>query len=160
MMNRDWDWSWNDLRECQKLWGGLCILYRTYTVGEAPPLTTIQNTQASRALPRVFDTPSRHSNFNSNSNPNLNSQFTKFNASYPTCHLPYLSLKAIDDEMFHLIDHLSRGRAGLPCWGALDALWQLAWLAFWSFLCCSVPFCFLCFASKSFLDNFGLQNHF
>ena len=38
--NRNWDGSWNDLRECQKLWGGLCILYRTYTGGEAPPITT------------------------------------------------------------------------------------------------------------------------
>ena len=40
-------------------------------------------------LPRVFVTPSSHSNFNSNSNPNLNSKFTKFNeftlpVIYPT----------------------------------------------------------------------------
>ena len=38
------------MRECQKLWeklwGGLCILYPTYTGGEAPPIRTIQNAQA------------------------------------------------------------------------------------------------------------------
>ena len=57
--NRNWDGSWNDLRECQKLWGGLCILYRTYRVGEVPPMTTIQNTQASPellTLPQVIPT--------------------------------------------------------------------------------------------------------
>ena len=47
------------------------------------------------SLPRVFDTPSSHSNFDSNSNPNLNSKFTKFNKIYPTCHLPYLPLKSM-----------------------------------------------------------------
>ena len=44
--NWNWDESWNDLRECQKLWGCLCILHRTYTGGFAPPITTMQNTQA------------------------------------------------------------------------------------------------------------------
>ena len=119
--NWDWDWSWNDLRECQKLWGGLCILYRTcrheglsqtspfsptwhlalgILVREAksPP---ISYEAKYTSLPRVFDTPSSHSNFNSNSNPNLNSKFTKFNEIYPTCHLPYLSLKSNNKEYGH-----------------------------------------------------------
>ena len=51
--------SWNELRDCQKLWGCLCILYRTYTGGEAPPITTIQNTQAAPeclTLPQVIPT--------------------------------------------------------------------------------------------------------
>ena len=39
------------------------------------------------SLPSVFDTPSSHSNFNSKSNPNLTSKFTKFNEIYHTCHL-------------------------------------------------------------------------
>ena len=43
--NWNWDGSWNDLRECQKLWGGLCILHRTYNGSEAPPITIMQNTQ-------------------------------------------------------------------------------------------------------------------
>ena len=34
------------MRECQKLWGGLCMLYHAYTGGEAPPIIAIQNTQA------------------------------------------------------------------------------------------------------------------
>ena len=42
----NWNWSWNGLRECQKNLGGL------------PP-------------PRFFDTPSSHSNFNSNSIKNV-----------------------------------------------------------------------------------------
>ena len=45
--NWNWDGSWNDLRECQKLWGGLCILHRTYTTytgGEVPPITKMQHT--------------------------------------------------------------------------------------------------------------------
>ena len=57
--NWNWDGSWNDLRECQKLWGGLCILYRTYTGGEAPSIIIIQNTQASPeflTLPQVIPT--------------------------------------------------------------------------------------------------------
>ena len=39
--------------------GGLCILYRTYTGGEAPPITAIQNTQAPPeflTLPQVIPT--------------------------------------------------------------------------------------------------------
>ena len=47
------------MRECEKLWGGLCILYHTYTGGEAPPLTSIHNTQASPdflTLPQVIPT--------------------------------------------------------------------------------------------------------
>ena len=34
----DWNWnlSWNDLRECPKLWGGLCILYGSSRGGFAP----------------------------------------------------------------------------------------------------------------------------
>ena len=78
--NWNWDGSWNDLRECQKLWGGLCILYRTYrhevlgiwhwhtwhwhlgityTGGEALSIIMIQNTQASPeflTLPQVIPT--------------------------------------------------------------------------------------------------------
>ena len=57
--NWNWDGSWNDLRECQKLWGGLCILYRTYTGGEAPPYN--YNTKYTSPL-RFFDTPSIDSN--------------------------------------------------------------------------------------------------
>ena len=45
--NWNWDGSWNDLRECQKLWGGLCILYCSYRGGFAPCISTVQNTQAS-----------------------------------------------------------------------------------------------------------------
>ena len=95
--NLDWDWnwngSWNDLRECQKLWGGLCVLQYSYGGG----LRALYKYGAKyTSLPRVFDTPSSHSNFNSN--PNLNSKFTKCNEFYPAYHLPYgpyLSLKSI-----------------------------------------------------------------
>ena len=59
--------------------------------GQSPPYN--YNAKYT-SLPRVFDTPSSHSNFNSNSNPNLNSKFTKFQEIYPPCHLPYLSLKS------------------------------------------------------------------
>ena len=55
----NWDGSWNDLRECQKLWGGLCILYRTYTGGEVPFIIIIQNRKASPeflTLPQVIPT--------------------------------------------------------------------------------------------------------
>ena len=44
---------------------------RTYTGGEAPPPYTY-NTKYT-GPPRVFDTPSSHSNFNPNSNSNSNS---------------------------------------------------------------------------------------
>ena len=57
--NWNWDGSWSDLRESQKLWGGLCILSRTYTGGEAPPITAIQNTQAPPeflTLPQIIPT--------------------------------------------------------------------------------------------------------
>ena len=64
-------WSWNDLRECQKLWGGLCILYCSYRGGLRPPYK--YGTKYA-SLPRVFDTPSSHSNFNPNPNSNLNSK--------------------------------------------------------------------------------------
>ena len=57
--NWNWDGSWNDLRECQKLWGGLCILCRTYRLILRPPITTIQNAQAFPellTLPQVIPT--------------------------------------------------------------------------------------------------------
>ena len=38
--------SWNELRECQKIWGGLCILYCNYRGGFAPRMSAVQNTQA------------------------------------------------------------------------------------------------------------------
>ena len=44
--------------------------------GRSPPYN--HNTKY-KSLPRTFDTTSSHSNFNSNSNPSLNSKFTKFN---------------------------------------------------------------------------------
>ena len=49
--NWNWDGSWNDLRECQKLWGGLCILHRTYTGGEAPAYNC-NNIMAAEAVDR------------------------------------------------------------------------------------------------------------
>ena len=57
--NWNWDGSWNDLRERPKLWGGFGILYYNYTGGFAPPITSIQNAQASPeflTLPQVIPT--------------------------------------------------------------------------------------------------------
>ena len=73
LKNRNCNWSWNDLRECQKLWGGLCILHCSCEGGLRPPY---KYGAKYISLPRVFDTPSSHSNFhpNSNSNSNLNSK--------------------------------------------------------------------------------------
>ena len=85
------------LEGVSKTLGGLMYFVPYLYGGRSPPYN--YNTKYT-SLPRVFDTPSSHSNFNSNSNsnsnsnPNLNSKFTTFNEIYPTCHLPYLCLKS------------------------------------------------------------------
>ena len=51
---------WGSVKNFEKnSGGGLCILYRTYTGGEAPPYK--YNTKYTSPL-RFFDTPSIHSN--------------------------------------------------------------------------------------------------
>ena len=47
------------MRECQKIWGGMCILYYNYRGGFARCISTVQNTQASPEilpLPQIIPT--------------------------------------------------------------------------------------------------------
>ena len=83
----NWSWSWHELREYPKLWGGLCILYCSYTVAFAPPYK--YGTKYT-SLTRVLGTPSSHSNFNSNfKNVTHNCTTYKLQSSLHLCAIPF-----------------------------------------------------------------------